>query len=572
MTGLLLPDLSFPGISFGDQETPWDLRTLLYLGGAAAHASNVTELIRREQLGEPLKHRLPLVSRIHEHIEGCLAGGGSQNTADTTIRRIREVYSWGDAHGRELSIETLQTDFISWTDFLNHKARLKTIGRLHAYQCAVAVAKIFDIVLELPKGTLIKRSRIQRPKNTKSKLGGDTEKQNLAETFEFGHALLDLTDSLTIEAIQGPLPAVLQFRCGAKLEEWTKLRPPDDLQTLSDKVRPSIRESALAKRAAWEADTSFRTRHPLVNMRIEAEMLLFIAQTGINLEQVHLLRVSKFRFSSYLDGYQVYRVYKARRQGEVAFEIFSEYRTVFERYLNWREALFPDEQEGLLFPLIRKGRLVKKAPTFTMVDKVCKRLGVKFVSPRKLRKTRINWMLRRSADPNLTAEMHAHSAKTLLREYEQPSLQVAMVEISNFHSKNDPFVAAPGPGGCVRSAHEFPSATLAPSEAPTPDCVSPAGCLFCDHNRDIDSKDHVWSLSSFRHLKSLELSRYRPSARRGTMHPARASIERINTKLKAFEGSSVARRLWVQEAFQRTAEDYHHPRWDGFIQLMELGA
>lgn len=567
-----IPDLSFPRVTFGSKETPWNLRPLLYVGGAGAHVKDATHLIGSGQLGMPLSPRIAVVVKIHEDIEACLVGGGSRNTAATNIRRIRELYSWADLHGKSLSIETLETDFLSWTDHLAYRARtLKLISRLHAYQCAVAVGKIIEFVLGQAKGGLIKRSRIRRPTNSKTSIGRDSERQNLAITFEFGHALLDLSESLSTDAIKGPLPAILQFRNGKIIEEWTKLRPPDSLRTLSAKARPSTIACALAKRAAWDADSSFRTRHPLINLRIEAEMLLFIAQTGMNLEQVHLLNVSKFRFSSHLDGYQVYRVYKGRRHGEVVFEIFSEYRIIFERYLHWRETLFPDNKDGLLFPLIRKVRIVERVPSFNMVIKVCRNLGISFVCPRKLRKTRINWMLRRSGDPELTAEMHAHSSETLLRSYEQPSLQVAIVELNSFHSKNDPFLAPPGPGNCVRGENESPSATTAPTEAPESDCVSPSGCLFCDHNRDIDSSDHVWSLTSFRHLKSLELARYRPTGRRKLPHPALASIDRINTKLKAFEGSSDVRRLWVGEALQRTEEDYHHPRWDGFIQLMEVG-
>ena len=382
MTKQSIPDLSFPGVAFGDQETPWDLLPFLYLNGASTHITKAASLIECGELGQPLWHRIPVVARIHEYIDGCLAGGNSRNTADTTIRRVREMFSWADLHGRALSLETLETDFVSWTDYLIHKSRhLRLISRLHAYQCAVAVAKLFDVVLESPKGRLIRKSRIRRPKNTKSTLGTNAEKQKLAETFEFGHTLLDLTDSLSAEAIHGPLPIILSFRSGVKLEEWTKLRPPSELRTLSNDVRPSTRELAQAKRAAWEADTSLRTRHPLVNMRIEAEMLLFIAQTGINLEQVHLLKMSQFRFQSHLDGYRVYRVYKARRQGEVAFEIFSEYRDIFERYLRWREHMFPDDRDGLLFPLIRKGRLEIKAPAFSMVIKRCAKLGISFVPP-----------------------------------------------------------------------------------------------------------------------------------------------------------------------------------------------
>ncbi|MBM9995365.1 site-specific integrase, partial [Pseudomonas aeruginosa] len=108
----------------------------------------------------------------------------------------------------------------------------------------------------------------------------------------------------------------------------------------------------LAARAAHDADRTLRTRFPIVNLRIESELLMFIAQTGLNLQQAHTLRVEQFHYTSHLDGYQI-RTYKNRREGEVLFEIFASYREWFERYLEWRSEWFPNEPDGLLFPLIR---------------------------------------------------------------------------------------------------------------------------------------------------------------------------------------------------------------------------
>ena len=113
-----------------------------------------------------------------------------------------------------------------------------------------------------------------------------------------------------------------------------------------------------------------------------------------------------------------------------------------------------------------------------------------------------------------------------------------------------------------------------PRNAPQPDCVNAAGCLFCTQHRDIESEDHVWSLSSLRYLKSLELARYRPPSsgkRPAPVHPALLVINRLTAKLHFFEESSEVRRLWVEEARARISEGDYHPAWDGFIRLAELG-
>ena len=112
--------------------------------------------------------------------------------------------------------------------------------------------------------------------------------------------------------------------------------------------------------------------------------LMFISQTGLNLQQAHTLRIDQFHYTSHLDGYQV-RTYKKRRGGEVLFEIFTSYREWFERYIKWRSEWFSDESDSLLFPLIRnRGRILEKAPQFTNIRRICREYSIPvLVKPRR---------------------------------------------------------------------------------------------------------------------------------------------------------------------------------------------
>lgn len=193
------------------------------------------------------------------------------------------------------------------------------------------------------------------------------------------------------------------------------------------------------------------------------------------------------------------------------------------------------------------------------------------IRPRKLRGTRINWLLRESQNPHQVAEMAQHSMETLMRVYADPHPQIAMVEITRFHQQTDPSLSPPAPGRCMSATPE--SMSVIPKNAPRPDCINSAGCLFCTQHRDIESEDHVWSLYSFRHLKSLELARYCPPTLGQHLiaeHPALLIIDRLTAKLRFFEESSEVRRLWVEEARARICEGDYHPAWDGFIRLAEL--
>lgn len=556
-------------MNYGSNVTPWDLRPLLYLGGAGAKANKVAAMISSGILSDPILNRLPLVEKLHDTITGDLVSGGSRHTTEASIFKLRQFFTWVDDERLILTLNSAESVYIAWTDHLLHRQRVvKNLSANSILVMATYVSRLLSESLELRVG-LISKTRIRKQSRKLSALSTKAEKQSLEQTFEFGHFLLDITDSLSVEAIRGKLPVEIRFRSGQLLKDWSGRKQTEALKSLTDEKTPLCRrKEILEARAAWEADTSLRTRFPLVNLRILAEMLIFIAQTGMNRSQAHSLKISKFRYQSHLDGYQVHRVYKSRRQGEVAFSIYSEYREIFERYLVWRNTIFQADDNDLLFPLVRPGgRATDVPPSYDAVKKRCKMIGITFFSPSTLRKTRVNWMLRRSRDLEMTAEMHSHTQETLIQYYQQPNLQVTMVEISRFHASTDPAIAPPGPGVCVK-AEPRPMQDN-PPEAATPDCVSPTGCLFCEHQRDIDSEDHVWSLTSLRHLKSLELARYRPSTNGNTPHAAEAAINQITNKLKHFSESSEVRLAWVREAIARIEEDDIHPRWGGFVRLME---
>ncbi|WP_439684244.1 Site-specific integrase [Cupriavidus oxalaticus] len=560
-------DLTITGVSYGAREVPWTLYPLLYAGGAAADARKVHDLIAEQKLGELKKERITLVTGLHEIIQGDIAAGGSRYNAKSRIRLLRDFYAWADKKSLSLTLESLKEDYVSWTDFLLHRHR--TAGTLKPKTIAKQasrLATLFNQVLNLKNSliffTFIDTSFKRRP------LGMQADKTNMEAAFNFGNMLLDLTESLSLETINGPLPAKLIFRTGHILEEWSGLMPAEKVKHLSGaKVQSNSKKRVIAARAAWSSNPTLRTRRPLINLRIQAELLIFIAQTQMNLAQAYRLTMGKFSYESHLDGYRVRRVYKDRRKGEVEFEIYSEYRSIFERYLQWRNDVFKNESNDLLFPLIpSQGRSPEVAPEFTAIKKKCSELDIHYFGPRTLRKIKINWLSRRLHDPDLTADMAQHTRQTLLRNYDQPHHQIALIEISRFHSLGEPIAHAPAPGLCVGTKPEHQRSFF--NGAPPPDCISPAGCLYCAHHRDIDSADHVWSLTTYRYYKSLELSRYVPLGNESPPPPATV-IDRITQKLQLFSAIDAKHATWVKEASERIDEGSYHPKWDGFIQLLE---
>jgi hypothetical protein len=165
--------------------------------------------------------------------------------------------------------------------------------------------------------------------------------------------------------------------------------------------------------------------------------------------------------------------------------------------------------------------------------------------------------------------MAQHSKETLLRVYERPSLQRAMIEVTRFWSQHDSTLAqtvSTAPGNCNGQPLATPGT---PSNVATPDCVRPSGCLWCEHHRDVDNQDYVWSLTSFRHLKTIEVSKWHRPQDSREIHPAEYAIDRITDKLRWFHDSNPRRREWVKEAQARIDEANYHPDWWRAISRVE---
>jgi len=565
---LYLPDLTFPDVTMGAKETPWDLRCLLYKGGAGANARKVAVMIDAGELGQPLVERIELVRQMHEVIANFLGRGGRRKTAVGQIGRLRAFVRWADETGNPLDLKSVVSGYLHWTDALLHRVRVgEGLSEGAAYSYGSEVGWVLDRVLGRGK-PIVKTSRLRKARRGARAVGVEADKQNLSDTFAFGHLLLDIADGLSPDAIWGPLPVLIPLRNGMVLEEWSGMKRPETRKPPNPKYpRQAQRDAKLTakRRAGYEEDRTLRTRYPLVNLRVVTEMHMLMGQPAVNLAQVHQLRMDQWKFKPSTNGYEV-RTYKHRRWGPVVFEIYSEYRKVFGAYLEWRKALFPDDPDGLLFPLITNGRHSEKPPGFETLRKRCNRAGIKYISPSMLRNTNVNWMLRRTGDPDLTAEEKQHATKTLIGIYEKPSQQRAMVQIKCFWAKHDPAQVAAGPGSCIgKGPKPFPDI---PPTATKPDCQTPAGCLFCANQRDIDSFDHIWSLVSYRLLKSYELAAHRQpeSKKTPSAHPAEHAINRLTAKLAYIRSTGAKREAWVTEALMRIEEGRYHQDWAGMIE------
>jgi len=559
-----IPDLTFPTVNFGSKEHPWNFAIFLYKGASSLTIGKFNKALNENKLGEPLLERLVLITKLHDEVNADLVSGKSKETIKTLYYKLKDLFSWLDNNKENVTLENIEKLYFEWCDHLSYRQRiLKEISHLYFYNSALTIGSILDRVLN-NNYSIFRKTGISQPSDNKKFDKSASSKLLLKDTISFGQILIQISHQLTTEKINGDLPVSLSIN-NKELIIWLDFREPSHRPRNRARTPKELMQMEEARKNMGD-EKSYLKRVPLANMRIETELLLFIAQTGMNLEQARNLELDDFIYTSHLDGYQV-KAYKARRSGNVLFEIFKEYREHFEQYLKWRKEWFANKDNNLLFPFISEDKVLA-APTFHRIKKFAKKYDLPFVNPSLLRKARVNWMLRTNLSPQQVADSAQHDIKTLFRAYDMPNPQLAMIEIAQFHKSKDNFIPSVAPGTCI-SQNPISSKVIS-DLTPEPDCINSAGCLFCKNHRDIDSEDHIWSLVSYRYLKSIELASFKTHHTKNIENPIKIIIERITEKLNYFENSSEERKEWVKEALNKIGEGDYHIMWDGLIQLQEL--
>lgn len=569
-------DLSFPNYPIGTHQVPWDLRILLFKGASNIPRKSAIVSIDGSKLGKPIEERIPLVMAFHEAISSMISLGKSRALIESSLEVLWRFFAWSDKNSQQISSENVIEIFKLWTEFQLHRHQIKKeISANYAYRQTSKMANLLAKALHLPGakpgGNLLLQTRMRKPIEKKRVLGTEADKQNLDHTFKFGHLLTKICEALDVETVRGKLPIRINIGNEAILTLAGSLMDPDmDVKTVKN---VAVRRNAEIARAPLPDGESLFDRHKrsaILNQRIEAELLIFIAQTGMNLTQAASLEIESYRWKSSGEDLEVFRVYKGRRNGEAIFRCYKSYRCHLEKYMGWLEETGFRDYDNRLFPILSRGMIRAKGANikFNTTKKALKKVDVSFVGPQQLRKTRVNWLLRRSRDLDLTASQMAHDKSVLLRDYEMPHHQSAAVDIVRFHNAADPAFSPPGPGVCTDKLHQPELISGFPVEAPKPDCVSPEGCLFCTKHRDIMSSEYCWKLASHSQLKKLETALYKPS-KKHEVHPGYRVIERIIQKLDAISSASQVRAMWVKDAQDLIRSGRYHPYWDGHIKLLE---
>ncbi len=534
-----LPNLEVKHHRIESPDSPiWDLSRFVYQGGAKLHFTN--ENFQRLQTFPIIQHRIKWMQAFKEYCLELLDGGSSQSTAARFIICFKPFIRFCDDDDTPLKTSTeIESAFYRYAEYQFTREQLKEIKT--AYTSCYVIAKVLRSITESNQID-IKNTRLKPRKKSRRAISREADKETLSDSSKLGWFVYDICKNFDPKALDAKrLPIYVEVRKELVAEQKVNIT----LLTRSEKIEKSEFPYTSARHA--------------FNLRVAAECLFFLAMTEKNAAETLKLERQEFDYKPLGENYQV-RKYKNRKGGEVVFTIPKPYREMFERYLEFLSGYATECK--WLFPVIdSNGAYCKRINNeWKSLASIVIRHGLRWIAPRSFRKTGLNLLLRISADEQQVADYGNHAVATFRENYELPSQQRAIVELTRFWDSNDPLTHGRPKISLfnTRCSGIAESDNDRPKNIVEPDCSTPSGCLWCRHFRDEESFDYTWNLFSYRYLKIIESSSYLDEGDK----PSDLIVERLNTKIQWLKSADKPEYLeWVEEAEMRIEEGDYHPVW-----------
>lgn len=267
-------------------------------------------------------------------------------------------------------------------------------------------------------------------------------------------------------------------------------------------------------------------RERLVSYGLVIGMLLFIAQTGANLDTAQQLQLDTMEILPSTQGRR-FSGTKSRAGGKTVYPEFGvQFEPIFRKILELREWYLEDETCDFVF--LQRNELLKFVPIghnkLQNMKRFLQRIFPKLVwiTPQQWRKHKSSQTVEFSdGDLLLEAEVMGHSLDTARNNYSRTSFKDAAQQISQFFNElrevavakartveriqvqmlDETLEAQASPVGACASIHPQPEKAIGFTErAPTPNCQQFEHCLFCQHYAVHADDEDVRKLLS---LKSL---------------------------------------------------------------------
>lgn len=286
------------------------------------------------------------------------------------------------------------------------------------------------------------------------------------------------------------------------------------------------RNQAIRNLEERNKDKRHMERERLASYGLCIGMLLFIAQTGANLDTAQQLQLDTMEILPSTQGRR-FSGTKSRAGGKTVYPEFGvKFEPVFRKILELREWYIQDEACDFIFPL--RNEIQQLGPVsygrLQLMKKLFQRIFPRMVwiRPQQWRKHKSSQYVELSdGDLLLEAEVMGHSLDTARNNYARTSFKDAAQQISQFFNElrevavaqtrtveriavqklDEPVDIQTLPvGACITAAPRPEKALGFTEQAPTPNCQQFEHCLFCQHYAVHADDDDVRKLLS---LKSL---------------------------------------------------------------------
>lgn len=286
------------------------------------------------------------------------------------------------------------------------------------------------------------------------------------------------------------------------------------------------RNQAIRKLEERNKDKRHIERERLASYGLCIGMLLFIAQTGANLDTAQQLQLDTMEILPSTQGRR-FSGTKSRAGGKTVYPEFGvQFEPIFRKILELREWYIQDEACDFVFPLRNEIQQLRPVSygRLQLMKKLFQRIFPRmlWVTPQQWRKHKSSQTVEFSAgDLLLEAEVMGHSLDTARNNYARTSFKDAAQQISQFFNElreaavakartveritvqmlDATVEAQASPVGACASIHPQPEKAIGFTEqAPTPNCQQFEHCLFCQHYAVHADDEDVRKLLS---LKSL---------------------------------------------------------------------
>lgn len=536
----------------------YDLRVLSAVGGAKKVPRETLEENAIRELPQPAPQRLQLVQKIYAHLKDQLESGGSARTLNGHLGALRMYIRFCDEGHTPLIKEKhdLRTSFKIWVNSIWIRVDSEVLNEKSAGAYCWSVAAILAGSQNISSEEFAAGIRMPRINTNESRR---TENYDYLAICRFNQDIEDICTSLTYESMMGSWPITIRFRDDSKFFYNGQGRPASEIRKSGE-----LPEASFAKLIARDSDTSLERRRSVIQLKTEAEFLRFVDQTGMNDQPARDLLVGSASFRSHASTYLV-KGFKNRAGHAIAIRIPITYRKEFEKWLSIRSQIYTKD-ELHLFPTGKNrggnvGRIFRhlKRPLF-------RTQAIRWGQAQKrLHSTQ-------GAHPRDVSQFLQNSLPVLFRSYVKGSRQIATEELSRFLNSihgNRRISQVRAGGGC--SSPSNPKVIeIAAEHLPIPDCINPAGCLFCKQYKAVESFDYLHRLISYRKFVRLRMSceGFPSENRHAQDFPL---VERINDFLDLIAGRSAKLSEDLKRAQVMVEAGNLHPTWQGWVDLLLMG-